>query len=107
MFFGIYLCEGALSRPKSVQRKTTSRRMSTVVGMSGITRTKKGKVDKTHWRSDSGVQACWRCQATFSAFRRKHHCRRCGEIFCADCAPAPQSKGVRECLDCTLITAAS
>ncbi|KAJ1656870.1 hypothetical protein IWQ61_003635 [Dispira simplex] len=29
--------------------------------------------------------ACFRCGRTFNLFRRKHHCRNCGNVLCADC----------------------
>lgn len=37
------------------------------------------------WIPDERVQRCFGCGATFSTFRRKHHCRSCGRIFCASC----------------------
>ena len=37
------------------------------------------------WQLDADVQECNECRKTFNAFRRKHHCRNCGMIFCNDC----------------------
>lgn len=40
------------------------------------------------WVPDHAVQNCHLCQERFSAlkFKRRHHCRSCGNIFCGDCA---------------------
>lgn len=37
------------------------------------------------WKQDAAACECHACKAKFSTFRRKHHCRRCGEIFCYAC----------------------
>lgn len=37
------------------------------------------------WRSDSSAAQCSSCTSTFSFFTRRHHCRRCGKIFCDTC----------------------
>lgn len=46
------------------------------------------------WIPDSERAECYACQAEFGFFRRRHHCRACGEIFCASCSsqsrPLPQ-----------------
>lgn len=39
----------------------------------------------TTWIPDARVQRCFGCNVEFSMFRRKHHCRSCGRIFCAAC----------------------
>ena len=43
-------------------------------------------LDRLSWTKDcdAGVCAHGDCAATFNILRRKHHCRVCGRIFCAD-----------------------
>jgi hypothetical protein len=38
------------------------------------------------WIDDSSRIKCALCMKSFGTFTRKHHCRRCGEIVCADCS---------------------
>ena len=38
------------------------------------------------WQPDGEVQQCPMCARKFGFFQRKHHCRRCGNIFCALCS---------------------
>lgn len=42
-------------------------------------------LNKEFWMKDDTVKECHYCQASFSAFRRKHHCRTCGFIFDSKC----------------------
>lgn len=42
-------------------------------------------LSKELWMKDDTVKECHLCQAPFSAFRRKHHCRTCGCIFDSKC----------------------
>ncbi|XP_044740718.1 myotubularin-related protein 4 isoform X2 [Chrysoperla carnea] len=50
----------------------------------------------TLWVPDHAVSRCTGCQTEFWLGRRKHHCRNCGRIFCADCsensAPLPNEQ---------------
>jgi GTPase SAR1 family protein len=43
------------------------------------------------WKKDEAVHACERCSRPFTFYRRRHHCRRCGGIYCADCANEKQA----------------
>ncbi|XP_054730884.1 myotubularin-related protein 4 isoform X2 [Anastrepha obliqua] len=59
------------------------------------------------WVPDHAVKRCTSCQVEFWIGRRRHHCRSCGQIFCADCsefwAPLPDAKlfnPVRLCGPC-------
>ena len=38
------------------------------------------------WIPDERVKRCFGCGASFSTFRRKHHCRSCGRVFCSACS---------------------
>ncbi|EGX89349.1 1-phosphatidylinositol-3-phosphate 5-kinase (Fab1) [Cordyceps militaris CM01] len=42
-------------------------------------------LSKEFWMKDDTCKECYLCQAPFSAFRRKHHCRTCGCIFDSKC----------------------
>jgi hypothetical protein len=39
------------------------------------------------WVPDDSAWHCRHCAAQFSLFQRKHHCRRCGGVYCDDDAP--------------------
>ena len=34
---------------------------------------------------DSVSKQCYECGERFTTFRRRHHCRVCGQIFCSKC----------------------
>ncbi|KAL6928346.1 hypothetical protein ACO0SA_003084 [Hanseniaspora valbyensis] len=54
-----------------------------------IRRRKKGQIvllSEKYWMKDDNCKECFYCAKTFYAFRRKHHCRLCGQIFCSSCA---------------------
>jgi len=58
------------------------------------------------WKNDAHVNNCDKCSTEFTFFKRRHHCRGCGNIFCdactsqrcsiAGCGPDPQ----RVCDEC-------
>ncbi|XP_050099960.1 lateral signaling target protein 2 homolog [Anopheles aquasalis] len=59
------------------------------------------------WIPDCDAPRCMACASAFTPFRRRHHCRNCGGVFCGVCsnlsAPLPKyglTKAVRVCRDC-------
>lgn len=63
-------------------------------------------VSKELWMRDENAKDCFYCGDAFSALRRKHHCRTCGNIFdskCTSLVPGKlfgQSGRVRVCKPC-------
>lgn len=51
------------------------------------------KLKSKIWVDDEAVKGCTRCSKPFSVTTRKHHCRSCFNIFCADCSPLRRSDG--------------
>jgi len=56
------------------------------------------KYSKEHWVSDDSVTKCTYCSESFTVINRRHHCRRCGNIFCAECLISQNKHLV--CFDC-------
>ncbi|XP_048584999.1 uncharacterized protein LOC5520963 isoform X2 [Nematostella vectensis] len=54
----------------------------------------KPPTDTVVWVPDERVKECHDCKQRFTRFKRKHHCRACGQVFCGDCSkqrvPLPQ-----------------
>merc|ERR1711964_497905 len=55
------------------------------------------KYESHEWIKDEDRTNCTNCRAEFKPMRRRHHCRKCFEIFCSTCCPG---SAVRECLRC-------
>merc|ERR1719315_111904 len=45
-----------------------------------------GEARPTLWVPDHAATACMGCNTQFWFGRRKHHCRSCGKLFCAECS---------------------
>ncbi|KAK3096052.1 hypothetical protein FSP39_022549 [Pinctada imbricata] len=45
------------------------------------------EITKKHWKNADSVKACSNkeCRKKFTLIERKHHCRRCGLVFCSSC----------------------
>ena len=44
------------------------------------------ELNKEAWVPDADMSSCNLCDVGFSLFKRKHHCRLCGHIYCAECS---------------------
>jgi len=42
--------------------------------------------EKQHWMPDELCKTCYACESQFNPFRRRHHCRLCGQVFCSRCS---------------------
>eukprot|EP01088_Endostelium_zonatum_P010135 TRINITY_DN2348_c0_g1_i1.p1 TRINITY_DN2348_c0_g1~~TRINITY_DN2348_c0_g1_i1.p1 ORF type:complete len:527 (+),score=123.45 TRINITY_DN2348_c0_g1_i1:102-1682(+) len=58
---------------------------------------------KEEWMEDKYMEdlGCCECGKVFGGMKRRHHCRKCGWVYCANCCPT-QSKfnGERRCTMC-------
>lgn len=43
-------------------------------------------IHRSTWVKDKERASCHLCMRNFHALRRKHHCRKCGEVICSDCS---------------------
>ncbi|KAI6230179.1 hypothetical protein M3Y99_01084600 [Aphelenchoides fujianensis] len=60
---------------------------------------------ESQWVDDASVSECKSCSSAFSVINRRHHCRVCGNIFCAACSESrvqlpSSSRPVRVCAAC-------
>lgn len=39
-----------------------------------------------HWVRDASVASCMKCNAKFTIYERRHHCRSCGGVYCNKCS---------------------
>lgn len=43
-------------------------------------------VPESAWEPDEAASGCRQCSRRFTIFNRRHHCRRCGLLFCDSCS---------------------
>ncbi|CAM9123687.1 unnamed protein product [Heterosigma akashiwo] len=41
---------------------------------------------RPEWTSDKEAHSCFECHQAFDVVERRHHCRRCQNIFCGNCS---------------------
>ncbi|EGV66020.1 hypothetical protein CANTEDRAFT_119090 [Yamadazyma tenuis ATCC 10573] len=73
---------GNISSASSFVEKVTKKKRKTRPSQNPL---KSGGIPKKYWMNDAFVSECLNCFKPFTAFRRKHHCRFCGQIFCSRC----------------------
>lgn len=57
---------------------------------------------KNRWVQDEDRRACSICKKVFTMIRRKHHCRTCFDIICANCYD--YVKGAKKCAQCIFLS---
>ncbi len=65
----------------------------------------KSSLSVVRWIPDIVATNCVTCEKSFGIFTRRHHCRRCGDIFCHSCCNKydyvmPYERKVRVCHGC-------
>lgn len=89
------------------RRRTDPKPLATTAHPTHVpTQLKRRVISKEFWMRDENAKDCFYCGQTFSTFRRKHHCRACGQIFDAKCTslvpgrPFGQPGTLRLCKPC-------
>lgn len=41
---------------------------------------------RVFWMPDKLCKVCYSCESSFTMYRRRHHCRMCGQVFCNQCS---------------------
>ncbi|EEP77471.1 conserved hypothetical protein [Uncinocarpus reesii 1704] len=76
---------------------------------SSATSFKNKLLSREYWMRDENAKDCFHCGEPFSTFRRKHHCRTCGQIFDSKCtciipgATFGHSGSIRVCRPCEAV----
>ncbi|KAL6229602.1 hypothetical protein BDW75DRAFT_93395 [Aspergillus navahoensis] len=66
-----------------ISSRNQSRRPNAGDGV--VTQLRSRLLSKDFWMRDENAKDCFHCGEPFSTFRRKHHCRTCGQIFDSKC----------------------
>ncbi|XP_065940327.1 1-phosphatidylinositol 3-phosphate 5-kinase isoform X5 [Magallana gigas] len=80
--------QGSWSMPQMANRNRSSvlSRLSKILEKRNLNpQAYKDSDFKQYWMPDSSSRECYDCGDRFTTFRRRHHCRVCGQIFCSKC----------------------
>uniref|UniRef100_F1KR02 1-phosphatidylinositol-3-phosphate 5-kinase n=2 Tax=Ascaris TaxID=6251 RepID=F1KR02_ASCSU len=78
--------EGSNGPAGSVAKRKLSTRLSSLFRSRRPSLVDYNRSDiRRYWMPDSTGRECYECQERFTTFRRRHHCRLCGQIFCSKC----------------------
>ena len=72
--------------PRTRTGMTASGREDSTHLTTGETSPNRQRHHQQNWMPDDLYKNCTNCDVPFTLFRRKHHCRDCGQIFCHGCS---------------------
>ncbi|KAF8347025.1 hypothetical protein F5887DRAFT_958971 [Amanita rubescens] len=73
--------------PDDARSIRTSASFHRSASVSKVIRRLRGEgLSRHYWMEDENCKECYDCKSIFTTWRRKHHCRICGQIFCSRCA---------------------
>ncbi|KAL8698007.1 MAG: hypothetical protein Q9224_002050 [Gallowayella concinna] len=94
------------TRITSLKQKNLAKTSQTTLPQTTLPQIRTRVLNKEYWMKDENARDCFYCGDPFSTFRRKHHCRICGQIFDAKCtsilpgAPFGHTGSIRVCKPC-------
>ncbi|KAF3004268.1 1-phosphatidylinositol-3-phosphate 5-kinase [Curvularia kusanoi] len=70
---------------KEIQRQAHASPAVNSMPRSAFAQMRRKILDREFWMRDENAKDCFNCGDAFTTFRRKHHCRTCGQIFDSKC----------------------
>lgn len=92
-----------------IQRQAQARPAVNNVPRTTFQQMRRKILDREFWMRDENAKECFKCGDTFTTWRRKHHCRTCGQIFDSKCTSVVsgklfgQASNLRVCKSCEAI----
>ncbi|CDO73161.1 hypothetical protein BN946_scf185007.g216 [Trametes cinnabarina] len=84
---GGYVIPGFPIQDSDVRSIRTNVSLKRSASVSKVIRRIRGEgLSRDYWMDDELCKECYDCKSVFTTWRRKHHCRICGQIFCSRCA---------------------
>ncbi|EDU50333.1 phosphatidylinositol-4-phosphate 5-kinase fab1 (PtdIns(4)P-5-kinase) [Pyrenophora tritici-repentis Pt-1C-BFP] len=77
---------------EEIQRQVQAAPAANTMSRSTFTQMRRKILDREFWMRDENAKACFNCGDAFTTFRRKHHCRTCGQIFDSKCTSIVSGK---------------
>lgn len=102
--------EGEMSQLRSLRAELQPHKSELLAAVTGALPTNASALisaDKAPWVPNDAAPTCMEptCGSVFCVFRRRHHCRACGGVFCKNCAPrsvftSGRMRPERACIAC-------
>jgi 1-phosphatidylinositol-3-phosphate 5-kinase len=92
-----------------LQRHVQAKPAGASMPSSAFSQMRRKILDREFWMRDENARDCFNCGDAFTTFRRKHHCRTCGQIFDSKCTSIVSGKifeqpgNLRVCKPCEAI----
>ncbi|CAO2657566.1 Nn.00g036920.m01.CDS01 [Neocucurbitaria sp. VM-36] len=99
----------AVAPIEEIQRQAHDRPAVDTMPRNAFTQMRRKILDREFWMRDENAKDCFNCGDAFTTFRRKHHCRTCGQIFDSKCTSLVsgkifgQSSNLKVCKPCEAI----
>ncbi|KAH6620502.1 hypothetical protein C7974DRAFT_399858 [Boeremia exigua] len=77
---------------REIQRQAHASPAVNSMPRSAFTQMRRKILDREFWMRDENAKDCFNCGDAFTTFRRKHHCRTCGQIFDSKCTSIVSGK---------------
>ena len=77
---------------KEIQRQAHASPAVNSMPRTAFTQMRRKILDREFWMRDENAKDCFNCGDAFTTFRRKHHCRTCGQIFDSKCTSIVSGK---------------